>query len=129
MNPFDAMTHVLTQVGRVDRSSQPEPGGTLLHGKAAAMRHALATGPKTAAQLARVAGVRPALVQGLLKWDMRIGRVATCGTRTDMTYALADDHQLAEQQRLRDAIALVRRAGYSVTPCGQPAAGLEHAAP
>jgi hypothetical protein len=79
------------------------------------MRHALQAGPMGAAELARVAGVRPALVQSLLKWDLRIGRVVKQGSRSDTTYALNDEQHTDDQQREHEAISLLRRRGYSVT--------------
>jgi hypothetical protein len=112
-SPFEAMTAVLTQVGRVDRVSGPLPPDPLLS-HAAAMRQALQTGPMNAADLAAVAGVKTALVQSLLKWDLRIGRVIKNGTRTHTTYALNDEHCADEQRREHEAIALLRRRGYSV---------------
>jgi hypothetical protein len=112
-NPFDAMTAALTQVGRVDRVRRDALQDPLLS-HAAAMRLALQAGPMNAAELAAVAVVKPALVQSLLKWDLRVGRVIKSGTRTDTTYALNDEHCADEQRREHEAIALLRRRGYSV---------------
>jgi hypothetical protein len=112
-SPFEAMTAVLTQVGRVDRASVPVPRDPALS-HAAAMRQALQAGPMNAADLAAVAGVKPVLVQSLLKWDLQIGRVIKSGTRTDTTYALNDGHCAEDQRREHEAIALLRRRGYSV---------------
>ncbi len=113
-NPFGAMASVLTQVGRVDRVTQAAPPEHL-NSHAATMRQALQAGPMGAAELASVAGVRPALVQSLLKWDLRIGRVVKHGTRGDTTYALNTEQHTDEQRREHEAIALLRRRGYSVT--------------
>jgi hypothetical protein len=112
-SPFELMTAVLTQVGRVDRASVPVPRDPALS-HAAAMRQALQAGPMKAADLAAVAGVKPVLVQSLLKWDLQIGRVIKSGTRTDTTYALNDEHCAKDQRREHEAIALLRRRGYSV---------------
>ena len=112
-SPFELMTAVLTQVGRVDRASVPVPRDPALS-HAAAMRQALQAGPMKAADLAAVAGVKPVLVQSLLKWDLQIGRVIKSGTRTDTTYALNDEHCAEDQRREHEAIALLRRRGYSV---------------
>jgi hypothetical protein len=112
-SPFEAMTAVLTQVGRVHRASAPVPRDPA-RSHAAAMRQALQAGPMNAAELAAVAGVKPALVQSLLKWDMKVGRVIKSGTRTDTTYALNDEHCADDQRREHEAIALLRRRGYSV---------------
>lgn len=112
-SPFEAMTAMLTQVGRVHRASvtvQLDPA--LSH--AAAMRQALRAGPMNAAELAAVAGVKPVLVQSLLKWDLQAGRVVKSGTRSEITYALNDEQHAEDQQRERDAISLLRRRGYSV---------------
>lgn len=112
-SPFEAMTAVLTQVGRVDRASVPvQRDPKLSH--AATMRQALEAGPMNAAELAAAAGVKPVLVQSLLKWDLQVGRVVKSGTRSETTYALNDEQHTEDQQRERDAIALLRRRGYSV---------------
>lgn len=112
-SPFEAMTAVLTQVGRVHRASVPlQRDPALSH--AAAMRQALRAGPMNAADLAAVAGVKPVLVHSLLKWDLQVGRVIKSGTRSHTTYALNDEQHAEDQQRERDAIALLRRRGYSV---------------
>ena len=120
-SPFEAMTAVLTQVGRVDRASMPVPRDPALS-HAAAMRQALQAGPMNAAELAAVAGVKPVLVQSLLKWDLQVGRVIKSGTRSDTTYALNDEQHAEDQQRERDAIALLRRRGYSVRKIREHAA-------
>lgn len=110
---FEAMTAVLTQVGRVHRASVPVPRDPLLS-HAAAMRQALQAGPMNAADLAAVAGVKPVLVQSLLKWDLRVGRVVKSGSRRDTSYALNEQQHVDDFKRERDAIALLRRRGYSV---------------
>lgn len=120
-SPFEAMTAVLTQVGRVDRASVPVPRDPALS-HAAAMRQALQAGPMNAAELAAVAGVKPVLVQSLLKWDLSTGRVVKTGSRRDTIYSLNEQQHVDDLKRERDAIALLRRRGYSVRKIREQAA-------
>jgi hypothetical protein len=90
------------------------------YSKAAAMRLALTSGPKTAAQLALAANVEPADVRGILKADIDLGRIRLAavrgaGGRVGGSYSIAEEFDGELQERLRAARALLIRHGYSVS--------------
>ena len=110
---MNAMQQVASALGTVR--------GPHCFSRAAAMRCALVSGPKTAAQLAEIANVEsPKRVRPILKADIDLGRVkleAVRGARGHWcgTYSIAEDFDGDLQVRLMAARVLLIRHGYSVS--------------
>lgn len=109
MNNFSIMAAQLTRdiAPVVDLRADAE------NTKTASIRALLRQGPMHSSEIASVLGLaRPALVGALLKHDLAIGRVQRLAGGA---YALADEWEEDEHQRLIEAKALLRRHGYQVS--------------
>lgn len=101
-----------------DMTSTLRRGSVHSCSRAGAMRLALASGPKTAAQLARAAGVDDTRrVRAILKADIDLGRIrlAATGVCRAVTYSIAEDFDGDLHEQLKAARALLIRHGYSVS--------------
>lgn len=115
MNPFSYMAQTLAAPPPPDQRAPLDVQAA--DSKSGAMRAALATGPKYAAHLASVAGVRSAMVMPILKHDLAVGRVVRGRDREGRrTYTLNPRFDGLQAEGLAAAAALLRRHGFEVRP-------------
>lgn len=113
MNAFESVAATLSKLGTRPRIDPPAGHPDEVVSRTEQIRRLLAAqGPLTGANIAtQLEFERTELVGALLKNDIRKGRVEHVGGR----YRLVDDWDEHLQSELRDAAALLRRNGYTVT--------------